>query len=247
MSWVKWEKVLASKENGGLGVSSLYALNRGLLLKWVWKFITQSTSLWARVIKALQGEDGKMKKNAKSNYPSIWLDIVHEMETLKNKGIDVSKYIKIKLGNGENTMFWDDIWCGDNAFKFLYPRLYALELYKSVKVASKLSQFSLELSFCRIPRGGTEEEQLLKLTSQIEGLCFPIRVTDGLGLWKVRESFRLHRINILRRGMDIESILCPMCDNAAESASHLFFTCRVAKEIFRKARRLVVIAAAVTW
>ncbi|GJU52410.1 hypothetical protein Tco_1226124 [Tanacetum coccineum] len=64
MSWVKWEKVLASKENGGLGVSRLYALNRGLLLKWVWKFITQSTSLWARVIKALHREDGKMKKNA---------------------------------------------------------------------------------------------------------------------------------------------------------------------------------------
>ncbi|GKE93382.1 hypothetical protein Tco_1574477, partial [Tanacetum coccineum] len=112
------------------------------------------------------------------------------METLKNKGIDVSKYIKIKLGNRENTMFWDDIWCGDIAFKYLYPRLYALELYKSVKVASKLSQSSLELSFRRIPRGGTKEDQLLKLTSQIEGV---MRVTNGLGLWKVREIFRLHR------------------------------------------------------
>ncbi|GKA72771.1 RNA-directed DNA polymerase, eukaryota [Tanacetum coccineum] len=276
MSWVKWEKVLASKENGGLGVSSLYALNRGLLLKWVWKFITQSTSLWARVIKALHGEDGKMKKNVKSNYPSIWLDIVHEMETLKNKGIDVSKYIKIKLGNGENTMFWDDIWCGDITFKYLYPRLYALELYKSVKVASKLSQSSLELSFRRIPRGGTEEDQLLKLTSQIEGVMLsnssdrwtwslegsgefsvasvrkliddkllpvlaaktrwikavPLKI--NIHAWKVSLDCLPTRINISRRGMDIESILCPMCDNAAESASHLFFTCRVAKEVFRK-------------
>ncbi|GKB33610.1 hypothetical protein Tco_0873011 [Tanacetum coccineum] len=30
-SWVKWKNVLASKEKGGLGVSSLYALNRGLM------------------------------------------------------------------------------------------------------------------------------------------------------------------------------------------------------------------------
>ncbi|GJQ89099.1 RNA-directed DNA polymerase, eukaryota, reverse transcriptase zinc-binding domain protein [Tanacetum coccineum] len=276
MSWVKWEKVLAFKENGGLGVSSLYALNRGLLLKWVWKFITQSTSLWARVIKALHGEYGKMKKNAKSNYPSIWLDIVHEMETLKNKGIIVSKYIKIKLGNRDNTMFWDDIWCGDIAFKYLYPRLYALELYKSVKVASKLSQSSLELSFRRIPRGGTEEDQLLKLTSQIEGVMLsnssdrwtwslegsgeflvasvrkliddkllpvlaaktrwikavPLKI--NIHAWKVSLDCLPTRINISHRGIDIESILCPMCDNAAESASHLFFTCRVAKEVFRK-------------
>nr|GFA01818.1 RNA-directed DNA polymerase, eukaryota [Tanacetum cinerariifolium] len=34
-TWVKWNNVLASKEKGGLGVSSLYALNRGLMLKWV--------------------------------------------------------------------------------------------------------------------------------------------------------------------------------------------------------------------
>ncbi|GKD14654.1 hypothetical protein Tco_1199061, partial [Tanacetum coccineum] len=33
--WVKWNKVLASKEKGGLGVSSFYALNRALLFKWV--------------------------------------------------------------------------------------------------------------------------------------------------------------------------------------------------------------------
>ncbi|GJV34651.1 RNA-directed DNA polymerase, eukaryota, partial [Tanacetum coccineum] len=29
VSWVQWNKVLASKDNGGLGVSSLFALNRG--------------------------------------------------------------------------------------------------------------------------------------------------------------------------------------------------------------------------
>ncbi|GKD36725.1 RNA-directed DNA polymerase, eukaryota [Tanacetum coccineum] len=38
---VKWSNVLTSKEKGGLGVSSLYALNRGLLFKWVWKFYAQ--------------------------------------------------------------------------------------------------------------------------------------------------------------------------------------------------------------
>nr|GEZ33100.1 RNA-directed DNA polymerase, eukaryota, reverse transcriptase zinc-binding domain protein [Tanacetum cinerariifolium] len=33
MSWVKWKNVLASKEKGDLGVSRLYVLNRGILLK----------------------------------------------------------------------------------------------------------------------------------------------------------------------------------------------------------------------
>nr|GFA67708.1 RNA-directed DNA polymerase, eukaryota, reverse transcriptase zinc-binding domain protein [Tanacetum cinerariifolium] len=166
LSWVKWKNVLASKENGGLGVSSLYALNRGLLLKWVWRFITQSLSLWARVIKEIHGDDGKIGKNAKSNYPSIWLVIVHEMKVLKKQGIN----IKIKLGNGENTSFWDDIWRGDSAFKYLYPKLYALESCKDVKVGSKLSHARLDFSFRRAPRGGAKEDQLIKLSNQIEGV-----------------------------------------------------------------------------
>nr|GEZ48703.1 RNA-directed DNA polymerase, eukaryota, reverse transcriptase zinc-binding domain protein [Tanacetum cinerariifolium] len=58
--WVKWNNVLASKEKGGLGVSSLYALNRALMFKWIWQFTTHKSSLWARVIKAIHGDDGKI-------------------------------------------------------------------------------------------------------------------------------------------------------------------------------------------
>nr|GEX20886.1 RNA-directed DNA polymerase, eukaryota, reverse transcriptase zinc-binding domain protein [Tanacetum cinerariifolium] len=170
LSWVKWKKILASKEKGGLGVSSLYALNRGLLLKWVCRFITQSSSLWARVIKEIHRDDGKIGKNAKSNYPSIWLDIVHKMEVLNKQGIDVSNCIKIKLGNRENTSFWNDIWREDSALKYLYPRLYALESCKDVNVALTLSHARLDFSFRRAPSGGAEEEQLIELSNQIEGV-----------------------------------------------------------------------------
>nr|GEV30073.1 glucose-methanol-choline oxidoreductase, FAD/NAD(P)-binding domain protein [Tanacetum cinerariifolium] len=136
-------------------------------VKWkeVWRFITQSSSLWARVIKEIHRDDGKIRKDAKSNYSSIWLDIVHEMEVLKKQGIDVSNCIKIKLGNWENTSFWDDIMHGDSALKYLYPRLYALESCKDVKVASKLSHARLDFSFRRAPRGGAEEEQLIELSN----------------------------------------------------------------------------------
>ena len=37
--------------------------------------------------------------------------------------------------------------------------------------------------------------------------------------------------------MDIDSIMFPMCDNAVESTSHLFFTCHIARDIFRKISR----------
>ncbi|GKD24430.1 hypothetical protein Tco_1230644 [Tanacetum coccineum] len=74
--WVKWSKVLCSKEKGGLGVSSLYALNRALMCKWVWLFTTQKNLLWTRVIKAIHGDDGKNGSGFKVGYKSIWRSIL---------------------------------------------------------------------------------------------------------------------------------------------------------------------------
>nr|GEU31451.1 RNA-directed DNA polymerase, eukaryota [Tanacetum cinerariifolium] len=50
----------------------------------------------------------------------------------------------------------------------------------------------------------------------------PIKV--NVHAWKVKLDGLLTRLNISRRGIDIESILCPMCGKAVESTSHIFFT-----------------------
>nr|GFA24799.1 RNA-directed DNA polymerase, eukaryota, reverse transcriptase zinc-binding domain protein [Tanacetum cinerariifolium] len=87
--WVIWKRALASKDKGGLSVSSLFALNRALMFKWVWRFITQGSLLWVGVIKALHGYDGKISQKVKFCYPSLWLDIIHEVEMFKSRGIDL--------------------------------------------------------------------------------------------------------------------------------------------------------------
>nr|GEY46381.1 RNA-directed DNA polymerase, eukaryota [Tanacetum cinerariifolium] len=83
---------------GGLGVSSLFALNRTLMFKWVWRFFSQKKSLWVRVVKALHGEDGKIGKKVQPRYPSTWLNIINEIESLKLHGIDLVSFITPKLG-----------------------------------------------------------------------------------------------------------------------------------------------------
>ncbi|GKC87355.1 RNA-directed DNA polymerase, eukaryota, reverse transcriptase zinc-binding domain protein [Tanacetum coccineum] len=236
--WVKWKSVLAFKEKGGLAVSSLYTLNRALMFKWVWRFFTQGSSLWARVIKAIHGVDEKIGKNVKSTFSSIWVDIIREAEKIKEYGIDL--------------------------LKKLYPRLFSLETNKNVTVASKLSQSSLVSSFRRVPRGVAEQSQLDALMDKLhdvslvnmrdrwvwslEGLgdffvasvrklvddntlpevsaksrwvkVVPIKV--NIHAWKVRLYCLPTRLNLSRRGLDIDSILCPMCENAVESTRHIF-------------------------
>nr|GEZ89154.1 RNA-directed DNA polymerase, eukaryota, reverse transcriptase zinc-binding domain protein [Tanacetum cinerariifolium] len=85
--WLTVQNNTNKHDKGGLGVSSICALNRALMFKWVWRFIAQGSSLWARVIKMLHGYDGKIGQKVKSCYPSLWLDIIRE---LSHSGLDVS-------------------------------------------------------------------------------------------------------------------------------------------------------------
>ena len=41
------------------------------------------------------------------------------------------------------------------------------------------------------------------------------------------------RSNLSKRGLEIQSIMCPLCSNGMESNDHLFYTCEVASSIKR--------------
>ncbi|GJU17206.1 hypothetical protein Tco_1145172 [Tanacetum coccineum] len=173
IAWVGWEIFLSSKKNEGLGVSSFYAINRGLLFKWVWRFITQDASLWYRLIKAIHGVRGVTNNHSSLKRPSPWTDLVRDFISLNRKGIDLLSFIRRKAGNGENSLFWDDIWLGEVSLKFIFPRLFALESRKDITVAEKLRQSSYDFSFRRSPRGGLEEEQYNDLCSMISDISLP--------------------------------------------------------------------------
>nr|GEV08775.1 RNA-directed DNA polymerase, eukaryota, reverse transcriptase zinc-binding domain protein [Tanacetum cinerariifolium] len=247
---VRWKSVLAAKDVDGLGVSSLFALNRALMFKWVWRFFSQKNSLCVRVVKALHGEDGKIGKKVQPRYPSTWLNIINQIESLKLHGIDLVSFITPKLGNGANTSYWDVAWCGDIVFKNLVHRLYALESIKNINVASKLSHRSLECSFKRNPRGGVvqaQSERLKKwklIDNAILSKCIsktrwikevPIKI--NVHAWKVIHDCLPTRFNISRRGIEIESILCPMCECSVKSSRHLFFSCKMISDVMGKITR----------
>ncbi|GKB99375.1 hypothetical protein Tco_0985512 [Tanacetum coccineum] len=162
ITWVSYDKVLASKKNGGLGVSSFHALNRALLLKWVWCFISHDGSLWYRVIQALYDHSFELHFVSHS---SLWCFILREMHLLKSKGFDFVTHCKKRVGDGHCTRFWYDNLFSDQPFRVTFPRLFALEKDKDSTVASKLGSPLLEVSFRRSVRDGVERQQLLDLNS----------------------------------------------------------------------------------
>nr|GFC01367.1 RNA-directed DNA polymerase, eukaryota, reverse transcriptase zinc-binding domain protein [Tanacetum cinerariifolium] len=105
MSLICWNKIFASKKNGGLGVSRFFAFNRVVLFKWILRFIANGSSLWSRFISAIYGVRGALDNSSSYSRCSPWLDIVNEVRKLSIKGIDLLSLVKKKVGNGEATSF----------------------------------------------------------------------------------------------------------------------------------------------
>ncbi|GKB35851.1 RNA-directed DNA polymerase, eukaryota [Tanacetum coccineum] len=166
ISWIAWDKVLASKKKGGLGVSSYFALNRALLLKWVWRFVSQDGSLWFRVIQAVHGNKIDTHTVHKS---SIWSAILKEVHVLKSTGFDFMSYCSKRIGDGQSTSFWLETWKGDIPFRDMFPRLFALESAKHICVADKMSG-PLNMSFRRPVRGGVEQQEFSELCSILDSV-----------------------------------------------------------------------------
>ncbi|GKB87951.1 RNA-directed DNA polymerase, eukaryota, reverse transcriptase zinc-binding domain protein [Tanacetum coccineum] len=217
-SWTKWNNVLADKCNGGLGVSSLFALNRGLMMKWMWRFYSYDTSLWSNVIKAA---------------------II---------GDTVMVNLTCKSGDGTTALFWKDNWSGKGSLKTLYPRLYSLENQKEVSVSSKMNDISLVHSFRRVVRGcGTvsircpiftvasirkiiDGNRLATSTSKTRWIKY-VPIKANVLAWKVKMDALPTRFNISRRGIVILRYTCPTCDNGIETSDHLFFKCDMSRHL----------------
>ncbi|GJX12096.1 RNA-directed DNA polymerase, eukaryota [Tanacetum coccineum] len=243
------------------------------------KKMTQTFSLWSRVIKAIYGDYGALDNFNRIQSKSPWLSILREISSLKSKGIDLGALIRKKVGNGEDTLFWEEHWNGEKDLRSQFPRLYALETCKHITVASKLRHVSLASSFRHPPRGGAEESQFDLFNSCIADLVLPqmldrwfwslegsseflvkstrILINDffhhigdvltrwvklvpikiNIFAWKVFLDKLPTRLNLSLRGVEISSIICPICNVAAESSSHLLFTCPLARNLRCKVLR----------
>nr|GFA82225.1 RNA-directed DNA polymerase, eukaryota, reverse transcriptase zinc-binding domain protein [Tanacetum cinerariifolium] len=223
ITWVSWNKVLASKKNGGLGVSSFHALNRALLLKWVWRFLSQDGSLWYRVIQALYGASFELHP---VNQSSIWCSILREMQVLISKGFDfVSHYASFRrsIRDRVERQHWDDL-------------------------NSVLGYFTLSASKDRwiCDLNGDGVFRVKEVRTILEDIFLPSAAADAtrwvkyisikinVFAWRARHDRLPTRSNLVRRGVVLDSSLCPLCGLVPEDIHHVLFRCDTAKLVFHR-------------
>ncbi|GJY65153.1 ABC transporter G family member 32-like protein, partial [Tanacetum coccineum] len=152
-------------------------------------------------------------------------------------------------GDGNGTRFWLDKWFGDKPLMEIFPRLFALELDKEILVADKMKA-TLDLSFRRHVRNGSEHQRWEIIRSYGSGCGVglwslhnlkDIWATEGsifhkinVFAWRARRDYLPTRANLNRRGIILESSMCPLCHSEEEDINHVLFRCDLAKIIFRR-------------
>ncbi|GJZ90591.1 RNA-directed DNA polymerase, eukaryota, partial [Tanacetum coccineum] len=99
-----------------------------------------------------------------------------------------------------------------------------------------LRDISLVYKFEHSTRGLVSDIDDLFLTSSDVATRWvkfiPIKV--NVFSWRARRDRLPTRVNLSRRGVLLDSHLCPLCNAAMEDVQHVFFRCDVARVVLRK-------------
>nr|GEX94912.1 RNA-directed DNA polymerase, eukaryota, reverse transcriptase zinc-binding domain protein [Tanacetum cinerariifolium] len=166
-----------------------------------------------QVSKAIHGDDGKVRGYVKDGAKSCWLSIVNEINSLKNKGVNLLDFMHVKLGNGDKTAFWEDIWIEGKALKNRVPRGGVEQeqfeelsaLVHDVTLTPMLDRWIWTLKSSRdfsvaSVRKVIDDKSLLKVDSKTRWIRYvPIKV--NVHAWKVKTDLLPTRFNVSHRAV----------------------------------------------
>ncbi|XP_058783458.1 uncharacterized protein LOC131658145 [Vicia villosa] len=110
-------------------------MNKALLLKWKWRILTKKDVIW-RSFLDLRYSNPRLKVLANngdfiSKEDSIWWrDVMTNNINIGGMEEGFSSFVKCRVGNGKNILFWDSIWLGNQTIRASFPDLYDLSTKK---------------------------------------------------------------------------------------------------------------------
>ncbi|PWA41562.1 RNA-directed DNA polymerase, eukaryota [Artemisia annua] len=175
-----------------------------------------------------------------------WARIVGSVNYLRDKHILARHTLRYNLVSGDKVRFWKDIWLDDHTLSTRFPRLFRLENDQNCLVRHRWINGHWWWDWRRDVRGGDEHQQLQLLTEAVlnvalhEGQdklwwdidtqatrwCSLLPRKVNIFMWQARLD------NLSRKGIEIASIMCPVCGVSMESISHVLFTCTLAREVW---------------
>ncbi|XP_071694989.1 uncharacterized protein [Rutidosis leptorrhynchoides] len=210
---------------------------------------------------------------------TIWNEIIKAGKIADNLGANFSNSITKCLGNGNNTKFWLEKWCGSETFSSQFRRLFMLDSNKNALVSERLSSSNSHTSgtwnWVREPYGRSLNE-----LSELNNLLSSINLSENPDTWKwnldnsgvfttkslssILDNLKLEiptssfktprnklipqkinifiwrvilgriptRVELDKRNIDLDTILCPQCNSLVETIEHTLYQCTTFEAIW---------------
>ncbi|XP_071687538.1 uncharacterized protein [Rutidosis leptorrhynchoides] len=228
ISWVKWEEVLLPYGEGGLNLGSLKRKNLALIGKWWWRFLTEPTTLWVKVISSIYGPSGGFDLDRKYKLitcNSTWANIIKAGEHIDSIGVSFKDSFSTSIGDGCNTRFWSDNWVGSSTLKNRFGRLFRLDQDPNAMVKDRINRNGCGLWewICDPAR---------QTRGQFQELCDLIAVE--VFVWRTRKKRIPSLIELDKRGIDLHTVRCLLCDDDVESVDHAILFYKHAFDVWSK-------------
>ncbi|GJR39359.1 reverse transcriptase domain, reverse transcriptase zinc-binding domain protein [Tanacetum coccineum] len=179
-------------------------------LPWVKWDKREGDALWVRLIKSIYEESGGLEVNgvgSRVGRSGLWCDIVKVDRRKEARVVDRGIWCEgYGGGNGtRDSWHWNLTQDEDGNFKVKDLAFMVDDVCLSV--------------------GNTTQETLWNKLA-------PKKV--NVFVWRVLHGRILVRVELDKRGIDLDSLLCPCCDDSVESCDHSLVTCNMAKSVWDK-------------
>jgi len=106
-----------------------------LFITWCWRLLVDRDGLWRRVLVARYGVADESLKDGGRSCSSWWREIVRIRDGLGEGGEGwFASCVRRRVGDGAETDFWRDCWCGSVPLCERFRRLYDLAANKVITV-----------------------------------------------------------------------------------------------------------------
>ncbi|XP_071728387.1 uncharacterized protein [Rutidosis leptorrhynchoides] len=238
IAWIKWEGILNSYENGGLNIGSLKSKNLALLGKWWWRFKTETNAFWVKIIRSIYGVYGGLVTGSSTSLvPGTWTNIIMAGKAIELSQVEFSNCFRRSIHDGGSTSFWHDHWISIDKLSNLFPRLYRLESNADV-TGDGPDRWVWTL----------DSDGLFRVKSLASSVDTRLLGSNGSSLCTIHNNIIPKKIEIFawqtlkkrlpvhleldKRGIDLDSVRCPLCDDDLESVEHSIIFCKHALDIW---------------
>ncbi|KAG9442213.1 hypothetical protein H6P81_018067 [Aristolochia fimbriata] len=236
---VRWEEVCKPKSLGGLGIRRLRIMSKALLGKWCWKINQNTDTPWCAIVRAKLGIDGDpwvqgwdsprrlSESPLRVAFPRLYrLARMQEATVADIVGssppqmIDWAEVFIRELTEVETAEFGSF----NTNIQTFYPCTNVEdELVWSLSPNGSYTVASAYTHFLGHPGGSSQAKLAWKLEAPPKVKMF---------IWSVAHNKILTRENLVRRGISLPSLLCPLCQDKQESVDHLLLQCTMAWHIW---------------